>query len=107
MCCQSSASPPSAWLKKCVPTFVSRSIESIVLHSVTAGMAKRIMNDAMRIDQTNSGMRLRLMPGARHFRIVTIIDTAPAIEPISTSVTICDHTSTRFPGLKSGPARGG
>ena len=78
----------------------------MVLQRVTAGIAKITMKLAMRIDHTNSGMRLRLMPGARILKIVVIKETAPASEPISTSVTICDHTSTRWPALYSGPESG-
>ena len=89
-----------------MPTFVSRSIESIVLHSVTAGIANRIMNDAISTDHTNSGTRLSDMPGARSLKTVAMTLTAPDMLPISTSVTICDQASTRLPGEYSGPDSG-
>ena len=34
-----------------------------MLASITAGIAKMIMNDVTSIAQTNSGMRLSVMPG--------------------------------------------
>lgn len=105
-CCQSRASLPSAWLKKCVLRPVMRSAASIVLESITAGMAKTIMNEVTTIVHTNSGMRFRDMPGARCLNAVVMTSIAPISVLTSTSVTICDHTSTRLPGEKSGPASG-
>ena len=65
---------------------------------MTAGIAKMIMNDVTSCAQTNSGMRLSDMPGARCLKTVVMISTAPTSVLISTSVTICDQTSTRLPG---------
>ena len=41
--------------------------------SITDGMANRIMNDVTSIAQTNSGMRLSVMPGARSLKTVAMI----------------------------------
>src|SRR5579883_1574330 len=97
-CCQSSGSLPSAWLKNWVLILVIRSAASMVLDSMTAGMAKMIMNDVTTMTQTNSGIRLRDMPGARCLNTVATISTAPARLLISTRVTIWDQASTRLPG---------
>src|SRR5215210_6644157 len=94
-CCHSSASPPSAWLKNWVLTNDSRSADSMVLHIMTDGMANRIMNDTTRLDQTNRGMRLRVIPGARSLTTVVMTATAPQMDASSTRVTIWLHTSYR------------
>src|SRR3954447_2619901 len=72
-CCQRRASPPSAWLKNWVLTNDSRSADSMVLQIMTDGMANRTMNDTTRLDQTNSGIRLRVMPGARSLNTVAMM----------------------------------
>src|SRR4051812_46481486 len=74
--------------------------------SVTAGIAKRIMKETTSCAQTKSGMRSSDMPGARWQKTVAMMQVAPAIEPISTMVTICDQISTRWPGEKPGPDSG-
>src|ERR1051325_9047761 len=102
-CCHSRLSPPSAALKKCVLTLVKRSIESIVEHSVTAGIAKRIMNATTSCAQTKIGIRFNDIPGARCVKMVVMMHTAEDIEAISTIVTICDHRSTRCTGENHGP----
>ncbi len=80
-------------------TLVIRSVASIVLQSMTDGIAKMTMNDVAIWAQTNSGMRLSDIPGARSLNAVVMISTAPISVLISTIVTICDQTSTRLPGL--------
>lgn len=57
-----------------------------MLPTITAGIANTTMNDMMRIDHTNSGMRLSVIPGARSFKIVTINSTAATNAEISTNV---------------------
>ena len=88
------------------PVGPRRSIDSIVLHSMTAGIAKRIMNPVMTCDQTNRGSRFSPIPGAFCLKTVVMISTAPTSVLISTSVTICDHRSTRLPTPYSGPDNG-
>ena len=77
-----------------------------LLESMTAGMANTVMNAVTSIAQTNSGMRLSDIPGARCFRIVTIIWTAIPSADSSVNVTICAQKSMRLPGEYSGPASG-
>jgi hypothetical protein len=79
---------------------------SIVLASITAGMAKTTMNEVTSIAQTKSGMRLSDMPGARCFKTVVMMLTAAASDEISVKVIICAQTSTLLPGEYSGPESG-
>src|SRR3990170_1609038 len=69
MCCQSSGLPPSAGLKKLAPN--SRSNMSWNRPTVITGKAKTIRNEVTSVIQTNSGMRNKLIPGARMLRMVT------------------------------------
>lgn len=85
---------------------VMRSAASMVLESIIAGIAKTAMNDVTTSDQTNSGTRSSDMPGARCVKAVAMISTAVMKVLTSTSVTLCDQTSTRLPGGESGPASG-
>ncbi len=71
-----------------------------------AGMASRTMNEVTSIDQTNSGIRDRVMPGARIFRMVAIRLTATARPATSVKVTICAQKSVRLPAEYSGPDSG-
>jgi hypothetical protein len=73
---------------------------------MTAGMAKTTMNEVTSIAQTKIGMRLSDIPGARSLKMVAIRLTAMASDEISVKVIIWAQTSTRLPGLYSGPARG-
>ena len=61
-------------------------------------MAKTTMNDVTRMLHTNSGMRLRDMPGVRCLKIVTIKVTATAIIEISVNVIVCAQISDPFVG---------
>ena len=45
---------------------------------VSTGVDARIIIDVVRIDQTNSGMRVMVMPGVRMLRIVTMKLIAPS-----------------------------
>src|SRR5579884_3297167 len=87
MCCHSSGSPPSAGLKKCVPT--ERSNRSMLLQAITAGMANNTMKDCTNIDHTNIGIRFSDIPGARIFMMVTISSTATTSADSSVNVIIC------------------
>src|SRR4051794_32920129 len=78
----------------------------MVLATITAGMAKMMRKDVTSIDQTNTGMRSSVMPGARCLNVVTMISTATASADTSVKVIICAHTSARFPGEYSGPESG-
>src|SRR5689334_6649630 len=83
-----------------------RSIDIIVLHSMTDGMAKRIIHAVISWVQTKIGMRLSDIPGARCLKIVVTIATAAERLLTSISETICDHKSIRWPGENAGPASG-
>ena len=69
-------------------------------------MANSTMNDWISIAQTKSGIRLRVIPGARILKMVTISSTAAASAAISVNVIDCAQTSTRLPGANSGPDSG-
>src|SRR6266853_2544796 len=78
----SSGSPPPAGSKKVVPKL--RSVSSIVIAPASTGNDSSNRNAVTRIDQTKSGMRCSVMPGARMLKIVVMklielmIDEAPA-----------------------------
>src|SRR6202045_2668984 len=78
----SSGSPPPEASKKVVPKL--RSVSSIVIAPASTGTASSKRNEVTKIDQTNSGMRCSVMPGARMLKIVVMklielmIDEAPA-----------------------------
>ena len=77
-----------------------------MLESITAGIAKRIMNETTSIDHANIGIRLSDIPGARSLKIVTINDVAITSDESSENVMSCAHTSARFPTPYCGPASG-
>ena len=78
----------------------------LVEATITAGMAKMIMNAVTSIAQTNSGISVSFMPGARCLNTVTIVCTAAAIDATSVKVIICAHTSGRLPMPYCGPESG-
>ena len=75
--------------------------------SITAGIAKMIMNDVTSIAQTNSGMRLSVMPGRAQLEDRGD-DARPPRSSAETSVNviICAQKSTRLPGEYCGPESG-
>jgi hypothetical protein len=77
-CCHNSASPPCATSKKWKPTlrWSSRNTRS----AVSEGSAKMSEKDTASIAKTNSGMRLKDIPGARSLKLVTIRLIAPAVD---------------------------
>jgi len=103
-CCLSRTSPPSAGLKKWVPTRRSRIRR--VLATITAGIAMMTTNEVTSIDHTNSGMRSSDMPGARCLRTVTTISTETASAETSVKVIIWAQMSARLPGAYCGPESG-
>jgi hypothetical protein len=72
---------------------------SMVLESITAGMAKITMNAVVTSDHTNMGMRLSDIPGARILYTVVTISTATARPESSVKVIICAQKSARLPGV--------
>jgi hypothetical protein len=57
-----------------------RSVKSIVIAPANTGTANKRRTTVTRILQTKRGIRWKLIPGARMFRIVVIKFTAPKIE---------------------------
>ena len=63
-------SPPDAGMKKWVPKF--RSMVSSMRPTVITGKASTSRMEVIRVIQMNTGIRIRLMPGARRLMIVTM-----------------------------------
>ena len=74
--------------------------------SATAGIEKMIISATTSIAQANSGIRARVMPGARHLRMVQMRTTAAASAATSVKVIICAQMSARLPGENCGPDSG-
>ncbi len=66
--------------------------------TVRGGKAKRIAQDVTRIAQQNSGIRLRDIPGARNFNIVTMKFAALAVVAILRKIKPRDQKSRFKPG---------
>ncbi len=77
-CWNSTGSPPPAALKKLVPKWMSISIMVTTPAStgITAIKRKAVISQV----QTNSGIFISVMPGARRLRMVAITLIAPMIE---------------------------
>ncbi len=69
-----------------------------MLDVTTDGIAKMTMNEVTSIAQTNSGMRLIDIPGARSLKTVTTISTATASPATSVNVISWAQKSERLPG---------
>ena len=78
-----SGSPPFDGRKNVVPKL--RSKNTMISATVMIGMAKSVRNAVTSIIQTNTGMRMSVMPGARMLRMVTmklmaeVVDAMPSI----------------------------
>src|ERR1700681_1570319 len=77
-CWNNSGSPPPSGLKKVVPKL--RSVNSMVMAPASTGSDNSSRNTVTRIDQTNSGILCRVMPGARMLKIVVMKLMAPRID---------------------------
>ena len=84
-------------LKKLAPN--SRSNMSRNNATVMTGMAKSSSICATRLIQTKTGMRIRLMPGARRLRMVTIRFTAPLSDAMPRICRPNTQKSMLCPGL--------
>ena len=71
-------SPPPAASKKWVSKL--RSVSSMVMAPASTGSDSSSRKTVTSIDQTNSGMRCRVMPGARMLKMVVMKLIAPRIE---------------------------
>ncbi len=74
--------------------------------SATDGMAKMIITATTSIAQAKSGIRARVMPGARVLRMVVTSTTAAESAETSVNVIICAQMSARLPGENCGPDSG-
>lgn len=77
-CWNRSRSPPPSGEKKEVLKL--RSVRSMVIAPANTGRAIRRRRTVMATDQANRGMRSRVIPGARAWKMVTRKLTAPAME---------------------------
>lgn len=77
-CWNNTGSPPPAALKKLVPKWMSISI--MVTTPASTGITAISRNAVISQVQTNSGIFIRVMPGARRLRMVAITLIAPMIE---------------------------
>src|SRR5919202_7097583 len=78
-CCHRRGSPPLAGLKKPVPKL--RSKYNKIVATVMLGKEKTIKNEVTSWAQTNNGMRLNFMPGARKLKMVIMMLSAPSTVP--------------------------
>lgn len=77
-CWNMTGSPPAAGSKKWVPKL--RSVSSMVMAPARTGSDSSSRKAVISTDQTNSGMRCRVMPGARILKIVVMKLIAPRID---------------------------
>ena len=73
-------SPPAEALKKFPMKF--RSMYTWISAAVTGGIANSVRNATTSIIQTNTGMRMSVMPGARMLSVVTMKLIAVATDPM-------------------------
>src|SRR5580704_17424743 len=78
MCSNITGSPPPAALKKLV--WKKWSVSSMVTAPASTGMTAIRRYAVISLDQQNSGIFNKFMPGARMFMMVTITLIAPMIE---------------------------
>jgi len=71
-------SPPPAGSKKAVPKL--RSVSSMVMAAASTGSDSSSRKAVISTDHANSGMRCRVMPGARMLKMVVMKLMAPRIE---------------------------
>ena len=74
--------------------------------TVTAGTAKMTMKAIDRIDHTNIGMRLTVIPGARSLKVVTMKLTAPTVVEMPTNTIPRPQKSRLTPPEYVRPVRG-
>src|SRR6202012_3287176 len=89
-------SPPPAALKNDVPKW--RSVSNMVMAPASTGSDSSSRNTGTRIDQTNSGILCRVMPGARMLKIVVMKLMAPRIEEAPARCSDRMAKSTAGPG---------
>ena len=95
-CWNSTGSPPPSAEKKVVPKL--RSVSSMVIAPASTGSDSSSRNTVTRIDQTNSGILCRVMPGARMLKIVVMKLMAPRIDEAPARCSDRIAKSTAGPG---------
>jgi len=75
-----------------------RSKKTIVSAAVTGGMAKRVRNAVTSIIHVKTGIRMRVMPGARQLRIVTMKFSAEVTDPMPNMMIPMAQKSAPRPG---------
>ena len=95
-CWNSTGSPPPSAEKKVVPKL--RSVSSMVMAPASTGSDNKSRNTVTRIDQTNSGILCRVMPGARMLKIVVMKLMAPRIDEAPARCSDRIAKSTAGPG---------
>ncbi len=75
-----------------------RSVSSMVMAPASTGSDSKSRNTVTRIDQTNSGILCRVMPGARMLKIVVMKLMAPRIEEAPARCSDRIAKSTAGPG---------
>ena len=75
-----------------------RSVSSMVIAPASTGSASNSRNTVTRIDQTNSGILCRVMPGARMLKIVVMKLIAPRIDEAPARCSARMTKSTAGPG---------
>src|SRR5579864_5212408 len=95
-CWNSTGSPPPSAEKKVVPKL--RSVKSMMMAPASTGSDNSSRNTVTRIDQTNSGILCRVMPGARMLKIVVMKLMAPRIEDAPAKCSDRIAKSTAGPG---------
>ncbi|MNJ29216.1 hypothetical protein D3C77_237760 [compost metagenome] len=77
-CWYMTGSPPPAGSKKLVPKL--RSVSSMVIAPARTGSENSSRKAVIRMPQANSGIRCRVMPGARMLKMVVMKLIAPRID---------------------------
>src|ERR1700743_2369474 len=95
-CWNSTGSPPPSAEKKVVPKL--RSVSSMVMAPASTGSDNNSRNTVTRIDQMNSGILCRVMPGARMLKIVVMKLMAPRIDEAPARCSERMAKSTAGPG---------
>src|SRR4051812_15939788 len=70
----------------------------MIIAAVTIGMAKTVRNAVTVIIHVNTGMRMRVMPGARMLRMVTMKLMADVVDPMPRSAIPTHQKLGPMPG---------
>lgn len=98
-------SPPPVGSKKVV--FIFRSVNNMVIAPASTGRESNNRNVVIKMDQTNSGVRSIVMPGARMLKMVLINLIEAIIEEAPARCKEKIARSTHPPAWATGPDKGG